>query len=186
VKVISGNLKGRNIKGFDIDGTRPTMDRVKESVFGMIQNYVYDSIVLDLFSGSGNYGIEAISNGAKKVYFNDNNKKCIKIIEENLINFNVLNKSFLTNFDYQKALNYYKENNISFDLIFLDPPYKFDVIEDIIVFIEKNNLLNSNGLIICELTDFVLKDKYNSVSLIKERKYGEKKIMIYRKNSIEV
>ena len=83
-KVISGSLKGRVIKGYDISGTRPTMDRVKESLFAMIQNYLKDSIVLDLFSGSGNLGIEALSNDAKIVYFNDYNKICTKTIEENL------------------------------------------------------------------------------------------------------
>ena len=90
MRVISGKLKGRNILGFNILGTRPTMDRVKESIFGMIQSYINDSVVLDLFSGSGNYGIEAISNGAKLAYFNDHNIKCVNVIKENLSNMNVL------------------------------------------------------------------------------------------------
>ena len=68
MRVISGFLKGRNIVGYDIDGTRPTMDRVKMSLFGSIQNYIPNSVVLDLFAGSGNLGIEAISNGAKYCY----------------------------------------------------------------------------------------------------------------------
>ena len=78
MKIISGTLKGRNIKGYNLEGTRPTMDRVKESLFAIIQNKIKDSIVLDLFSGSGNLGIEAISNGAKLCYFNDMNRECIK------------------------------------------------------------------------------------------------------------
>ena len=73
MRVISGLYKGRIIDGFDIDGTRPTQDRVKESLFGSIQDYLEDSVVLDLFSGSGNLGIEALSNGAKECYFVDNN-----------------------------------------------------------------------------------------------------------------
>ena len=81
MKVISGTLKGRNIKGYNIDGTRPTMDRVKESLFGMIQDNIKESTVLDLFSGSGNLGIEAISNGAKFCYFIDNNKEAIQTIK---------------------------------------------------------------------------------------------------------
>ena len=71
MKVISGFLRGREIKGYTIDGTRPTMDRVKESMFAIIQDYIKDSVCLDLFAGTGNLGIEAISNGAKKVYFNE-------------------------------------------------------------------------------------------------------------------
>ena len=73
MRVISGVLKGRKIEGYDIEGTRPTMDRVKESVFGSIQDYIKDYIVLDLFAGSGNLGIEAISNGSEYCYFIDNN-----------------------------------------------------------------------------------------------------------------
>ena len=77
MKVISGIYKGRNIEGFYVDGTRPTMDRVKESLFSTIQNYIKDSVVLDLFAGSGNLGIEALSEGAKEAYLVDYNKKAI-------------------------------------------------------------------------------------------------------------
>ena len=179
MKVISGSLKGRNIKGYDINGTRPTMDRVKESIFGMIQNYVKDSIVLDLFAGSGNYGIEAISNGSQMVYFNDYNKKCINIIRENLINFNVLDKGYLTIYDYHEALNFYKNKNVQFDLVFLDPPYKEKITCTIMDFLVKNKMLKNNSLIICEVNkrDAYLNDK---LILFKERKYGEKSVLVYK------
>ena len=78
MKVISGIFRGRNLDGFNIEGTRPTMDRVKESLFAIIQGYIKDSIVLDLFSGSGNLGIEALSEGAKYAYLVDKNIKCVK------------------------------------------------------------------------------------------------------------
>ena len=84
MKIISGKYKGRILKGYMVDGTRPTMDRVKESVFAMIQDYIKDSIFLDLYSGSGNIGIEAISNGSKKAYLVDNNMVAIKTIKENI------------------------------------------------------------------------------------------------------
>ena len=90
MKVISGILKGRNIKGYDIEGTRPTMDRVKESLFAMIQDDIRDSVVLDLFAGSGSLGIEAISNGAEYSYFVDNNIEVIKVTEENRKNIHKL------------------------------------------------------------------------------------------------
>ena len=86
LKVISGSLKGRNILGYNIQGTRPTMDRVKESVFAMIQDNIQNSNCLDLFAGSGNLGIEAISNGCKYTYFVDNNKECYLTILKNLNN----------------------------------------------------------------------------------------------------
>ena len=178
-KVISGVLKGRNIKGFDILGTRPTMDRVKESVFAIIQNKIDDSVVLDLFSGSGNLGIEAISNGAKYVYFNDLNKKCINVIKENLNNFNVLDKGNITNKDYLDALNYYHNHNIKFDIVFLDPPYKERIINDILEVLQKNKLLNEKALVICELTNYEIYQSDN-MTLIKDRSYGDKKVLIYQ------
>ena len=179
MRVISGKLKGRNIEGYNIVGTRPTMDRVKESIFGMIQVYVNDSVVLDLFSGTGNYGIECISNGSKIVYFNDYNKKCIDTINRNLTNMNVVNQGVLTTMDYKDALKYYKKNNIKFDLVFLDPPYKEHIINEIMDYLLENDLLNNNSLVICE---FINKEEYISdkVKLYKERKYGEKYVFIYK------
>ena len=83
MRVISGKYKGKMLEGFNINGTRPTMDRVKESLFGSIQSYIKDSTVLDLFAGSGSLGIEAISNGCSTCYFVDNNNKLIDIIRKN-------------------------------------------------------------------------------------------------------
>ena len=84
--IISGKYRGKKLKGFEVDGTRPTMDRVKESLFGMIQSYVGDSRVLDLFAGSGALGLEAISNGAREAYLVDNNIEAIKVIRDNIKN----------------------------------------------------------------------------------------------------
>ena len=179
MKVITGLLKGRNILGYNIDGTRPTMDRVKESIFSIINNYIKDSIVLDLFSGSGNYGIECISEGSKLVYFNDYNKECIKVINKNIDNFNIKDKSIILNMDYLKCLKYLKENNIKFDLIFLDPPYKEHIIESIIIYLIENKLLNTNALIISEIEGDKLKEEYNNLVLKKYKKYGKKEVYIY-------
>ena len=84
MKIISGIYKGRNIEGYNIDGTRPTMERVKESLFATIQNYIPESVVLDLFSGSGNLAIEALSQGAKEAYAVDNNPIAYKYIKQNI------------------------------------------------------------------------------------------------------
>ena len=179
MKVISGFLKGRNIEGFNIDGTRPTMDRVKESVFAMIQNYVNDSIVLDLFSGSGNLGIEAISNGSQSVYFNDINKQSIKIINSNISDLKINDKCVVLNYDYKDALEYLKSINIKFDIIFLDPPYKDEVLNYAIDIILKYNLIRNSGIIVCEVSEDYLID-FKSLKRIKEKKYGNKKIIILK------
>jgi 16S rRNA (guanine966-N2)-methyltransferase len=181
MKVISGFLKGRNILGYNIDGTRPTMDRVKESIFGSIQNYIPNSVVLDLFAGSGNLGIEAISNGAKKCYFVDNNRIAINTIRDNINTFNIKDKCNIMLNDYNKALDYYKDNNICFDIIFIDPPYKYEIIEELIYKIKKYNILNDNGLLILEFQNDNLLDIYDDYILIKKKKYGDKFVYIFKK-----
>lgn len=181
MKVLSGIYKGRNILGFDINGTRPTMDRVKESLFAMIQDYIKDKVVLDLFSGSGNLGIEAVSEGAKYAYLVDHNKKAYDTINKNINTLGINNASAI-NKDYQKALKYFHENNIKFDVIFLDPPYKTNYIEESIKQISLYNLLNQNGIIICENDNsdrIVYNEDYTE---IKQRKYGDKIVVILKKS----
>ena len=179
MKIISGIYKGRKLDGFDIDGTRPTMDRVKESLFAMIQNNIKDSVVLDLFSGSGNLGIEALSNGAKYAYLVDCNYKAVNTIKNNIKTIGIDNCAVLKS-DYREALLYFKNNNIKFDIIFLDPPYKTDYIEKSVKLIEEYNLLNQDGIIICEndsIDRIVYSDKYNCV---KNKKYGDKWVVILK------
>lgn len=184
MKIISGTLKGRTIDGFNIEGTRPTMDRVKESLFGMIQTYIKDSVCLDLFAGSGNLGFESISNGCKLCYFNDKNSKCINIINKNIKNFKIEDNCKVLNLDYHKCLNYLKENNIKLDIIFLDPPYKNECLNEIIEIIIKEDLINDNGIIVCEVDSNYLKEDYEKLEIIKNRKYGDKFIIIYEKTSL--
>ena len=178
MKVISGLLKGRNIEGFDIEGTRPTMDRVKESIFSTIQFDIRDSIVLDLFAGSGNLGIEAISNGASKCYFVDNNKEAIKTINKNINTFNIQEYSVVVKDDYLGALNTLKGNK--FDIVFLDPPYKDDYIDKAINYLLNNNMLNDEALIICEY-DRDINHEYDLLEEKKTKKYGDKFVTIFKK-----
>ena len=179
MKIISGKYKGRKIEGFDLDGTRPTMDRVKESLFAMIQDYLDDSIVLDLFSGSGNLGIEALSQGARYAYLVDVNPKAAKTIRKNIENIGI-NNCEIINMDYLKTIKYLNKKNIKVDLIFLDPPYKTDFIEKSIKLIENLDILSKNGLIICEsdtLNRIVFPENYK---IIKDKKYGDKWVVILK------
>ena len=175
MRVISGKYKGMVLKEYDVVGTRPTMDRVKESLFGIIQNKVPNSICLDLFAGSGSLGLEAISNGAKKVYFVDKNKIVINNMKNN---FTKIDDDYeLYNLDYKEALNRFKSQNIKFDIVFLDPPYDFLLINDSIKLLKEYNLLNKDSYIVCEYT----KENINSdLEIYKEKKYGDKYIRIYK------
>ena len=180
MKIISGKYKGRIIEGFDIEGTRPTMDRVKESLFATIQNYIDDSIVLDLFAGSGNLGFEALSEGASEAYLVDSNYKAIKTIEKNISTIKIEN-AHSVNMDFKKALQYFNETNKKFDLIFLDPPYKTNYIEESIIKINEYNLLKDDGIIICEsdsLDKIIYPKEYKAV---KDKKYGDKFVVLLKK-----
>lgn len=171
MRIISGKYKGKKLIGYDITGTRPTMNRVKESLFGIIQNYVKDSICLDLFAGSGSLGLEALSNGAKKCYFVDNNINIIKVLKQNSVDGSIIIKD-----DYLNALSNFKGKK--FDIIFLDPPYKLNLINICLNKINEYDLLNKNGLVVCEYEN----EEINSnLEIIKEKRYGNKNITIYKK-----
>ena len=174
MRVISGKYKGMILKEYDVVGTRPTMDRVKESLFGMIQNKIKNSICLDLFAGSGSLGLEALSNGANKVYFVDKNKIVINNMKKN---FEKIDNYYLYNLDYIEALKKFKEQNIKFDIIFLDPPYDLLLITKSIELLIKNDLLNKEAYIICEYTK---EDIKCDLEILKEKKYGDKFIRIYK------
>lgn len=174
MRIISGKYKGKKLNGFNTPGTRPTMDRVKESLFGMIQNYIPGSTVLDLFAGSGALGLEAISNGAQECYLIDNNAIAIKAIKENSQNFD--EKLNIIQIDYKKFL---KTTDKKFDIIFLDPPYRENQLDKSLRIIEERNLLNENGIVICE---YEVGQPHTNLELIKEKTYGSKKIKIYKNN----
>jgi 16S rRNA (guanine(966)-N(2))-methyltransferase RsmD len=181
MRVISGFLKGRIIKGDKIKGTRPTMDKVKQSLFAMIQDYVKDAVCLDLFAGSGSLGIEAISNGSTMTYFVDKNRIAYETVKDNIKTFKIENFAKIMLDDYKKALLYFKKNNIKFNLIFLDPPYKENMIRDVLTYIDENDLLYDNGQVVCEFSGEVLEDAYGYLKLIKDRTYGDKEVKIYAK-----
>ena len=172
MRVISGKYKRMELKGFNIDGIRPTMDKVKEAIFGMIQGYVDDSICLDLFAGTGSLGIEALSNGAKYVYFNDEMKDAINVIKSNIEKTSDKNSTIIHS-DYTSSIKKFSENSIKFDIIFLDPPYGKIKIKTVIDKIIKFDILNDDGIIVCEYEDETLDEEYDYLKLIKYRKYGK-------------
>lgn len=181
MRVISGYLKGRKLDGYMVETTRPTMDRVKESMFASIQNYIDDAVVLDLFCGSGSLGIEALSMGATKCYFVDNNKNIIKCLKKNIDNLNINNKSIIVEKDYKDSLLYFKNNNIKFDVILVDAPYKMEVMNEVANIINDYDLLTNNGVLVLEYSFDNIKEIYGKLSLIKTKKYSDKFVSIYRK-----
>lgn len=181
MRVISGYLKGRKLEGYMVETTRPTMDRVKESMFASIQNDLDDAVVLDLFCGTGSLGIEAISMGANKSYFVDNNKNIIKYLNKNINDLSISDKCIVIEKDYKVALSYFKNNNIRFNIILVDAPYNMEVMEEVINLVNKYDLLLDSGLLVLEYSFDKLEEKYNNLELIKHKKYSDKFVSIYRK-----
>ena len=147
------------------------------NAIGTIQNYIKDSVVLDLYAGSGNLGIEAISNGASICYFIDYNKKCIDIIQRNLRNFKVEDKGVVL---YQDSLKFLKNTKEKFDIIFIDPPYQYPLMNKVFHKIDEYQVLNNNGLLVIEYQIDSIKDIPSYFILIKNKRYGNKYVSIYQ------
>lgn len=173
MRVIAGKAKRINLvtpEGLD---TRPTTDRIKETLFNMINQDLYDCNFLDLFSGSGGIGIEALSRGAKLCYFVENNNNAIKCIKENLSKTHFEQQGHILTQDVFNALTKLNSNNEVFDIIFMDPPYNKDLEKEVLNVLASSNLIDENTLIIVEAsleTDF---SYLNSMGLeiLKTKKY---------------
>ena len=150
MRVISGSARGLKLKSPKGLNTRPTADRIKESLFNIISPYLDNISFLDLFSGSGAIGIEALSRGAKYATFVDIDKQSISIINQNIASARFIERSTVHNIDCIDAINMISLQNLKFDIIFLDPPYSKRFLEPTINKIEEKQILKNDGFIICE------------------------------------
>lgn len=175
MRIISGQFRGRKLKTLEGMNTRPTADRVKESLFNILNTKVYDAKVLDLFAGSGSLGLEALSRGAVSCVFVDSSKEAINIIKENVSLCRAENSSKIINKDY---LNVIKSTNEVFDIIFVDPPYSKGI--EIIVLENAKNILSEEGIVIIETdqTD-IPPEEINGLIKYDARKYGRTIISFY-------
>ena len=176
MRIISGTARGRKIKEPTGDSIRPTSGKVKESVFNIVQFDIEGRRVLDLFAGTGQYGIEALSRGARSAVFVDSAAESIKLVKENL---KICGFSELATVRASDALRYL-ENDEKFDLIFIDPPYDTPLAAKAIGKIVLFDKLNINGIIISELKAGVpVPEVVQPYILQKEYKYGGVKIIRY-------
>lgn len=150
MRIVGGKYRHRLITQPKTDLTRPTTDRVREALMSIINFSLRDATILDLFSGSGAFGIECLSRGAKKAYFNDVSKEAYNTIRKNLKDLNVDEEYEVFNFDYQTALNRLLDRNEKIDILFLDPPYKERNFYTNSIDFAIENLLNDNGIVIVE------------------------------------
>ena len=177
IRVNAGKYKGRKIEEPNPLTTRPSKDIVKVGLFNIIRNEVLNCTFLDLFAGSGQIGIEALSRSAKKVYFIEKDRNAFKILKNNLSyvpskDYEVINTDFKLFLD--NSLNLLK-----FDIIFVDPPYKMEINDEFISNLI-SNYLNDSGILIFEREE-KFNDELNDKYSFKEYKYGRSKLYIYRK-----
>ena len=150
MRVIAGKFKSRQLKSVDSKLTRPTTDKNKENLFNMIGPYFDGGICLDLFGGSGGLGIEAISRGMDELYTVDKQYKAFYVIRENFRSLGIEDIAHVYKMDYQKALYQFKEMALKFDMVLLDPPYGLKINEGILEFLNKNEMLNDDCIIVVE------------------------------------
>lgn len=174
MRVISGTAKGTVLYSLEGDATRPTLDRVKEALFNILQMDLQETEVLDLFSGSGALGIECLSRGAKKAVFCDKSRHAMEIIKKNLEKTHLTKNAITIQEDYQKALDLL-QNEYQFDFIFLDPPYTKDCVKVATDKIIAQGLLKEDGTIIIETDEQerILKEIKDTDVIVRDlRKYG--------------
>ncbi|OPJ56920.1 16S rRNA (guanine(966)-N(2))-methyltransferase RsmD [Alkalithermobacter paradoxus] len=180
MRVISGSVKGHRLKTPKSTDIRPTSDRVKESIFNIINNKVLDSFVLDLFCGTGSLGIECLSRGANMCTFVDNGKESINLLRENLKNTKFTDKSEVIFADAIGGINKLSVKRDRFDIIFMDPPYLKNLIVPALEEISKRELLEEDGIILVEhdIKD-ILPEKVENLVRYREKKYGNTNISFY-------
>lgn len=174
MRVIAGDHKGRQLKAVPGKTTRPTTDKVKESVFQVIGPFFPGGAVLDLFAGSGSLGIEALSRGMDRAIFVDKHPKAIHTIHENLRTLNITKQSEVFRADAFRAVQATAKRELSFSLILLDPPYKQGGYEKLLQAIIELKLLRPGGMIYCEHNpqEVLPKTVGSSLAVFKREDYG--------------
>lgn len=172
MRIIAGTARSLPLRTIDGIDTRPTTDRIKETLFNMLQNEVPGSYFLDLFAGSGQIGLEAVSRGAKFAVFVENNKKAAACIEENIRFTKFTKETKLIQSDVLTALRSL-EGKYQFDVIFMDPPYGQEYEKNVLDYLKQSSLIHEDTLIIVEASlettfDYLAEMGYN---LVKHKRY---------------
>jgi len=180
MRIITGDFKGKKIEmpvGYDI---RPTTEKVKEALFSIISSHVYDSVCCDLFSGTGNLGLEALSRGAEKCYFCDSSMDSINLIKRNIENCKAEEWSEILPGDFEKTLTRLYERGEKIDVFFVDPPYKKGLYERCFELIREYELLNEDGIILAEHeTKDAFPEEIMGFRKVKDRTYGRICLSLY-------
>ena len=183
MRIITGSARGIKLETLEGLDTRPTAERVKESVFSMLQFELENRKVLDLFAGSGQMGLEALSRGASVCTFVEKNLEAMEIVKRNAKKTKLIDRSKILNVDYNEYLRGCRSRE-KFDIVILDPPYSQKIIPQILETLVKFDLLNANAKVVCESEDDI---EYTCEGLqtVKHNKYGRVYITVLAKEGEE-
>lgn len=177
MRIIAGKLKGRRLFTPKDNRVRPTTDKVKEALFSAIAPYMDEAVVVDLFAGTGNLGLEAISRGAKYCYFADKSRESLDLIRQNISYCKIEDQCRILQGDFERILDKLSEK---IDVFFLDPPYGEGFVQKSLELISEKELLSEDGIIVAE---HGIKEKIEGQALgfykLKEKKYGSIGITIF-------
>ncbi len=180
MRVISGSVRGRNLKAVPGMNTRPTTDKVKEAIFSMIGPYFDGGLVLDLFAGAGGLGIEAISRGIARGIFIDIERASVDIIKQNLQSTGLIEQSEVYRNSAEQALKVLQRRELKFDLVFLDPPYRMKKMDELLMIIEERHLLALGAKLVLEHdTRTRYAEQIGGFACIRKAEYGETTVSIY-------
>ena len=180
MRIIAGKAKGRKLIPPATLETRPTLDRVKEAMFSMIQGYIPNAIAVDVFAGTGSLGLEAASRGAKEVYLIDKSSTTFPLLKENVENLKFGDFCHPLNMDSYDALRLLAKKGKKFDLIFIDPPYCKEMIPEAIKLIKENDMLVEDGIIVTKIDSVEeIYEGYEDIKLSRSKKYGNTTVCFY-------
>lgn len=180
LRVIAGSAKGHKLKTLEGRLTRPTSDRIKESLFNILSGVIEGACFLDLYAGTGSIGIEALSRGAKSATFVDENPQCIKIIRDNLEHTKLTEKANVLKSSVTAALRLIATQGNMFDIIFIDPPYGKGIPDVVVAEIDKLELLKTEGIVIVEKADRDNITQQQGGLFVKDtRSYGDTQLVFF-------
>ncbi len=184
MRIISGKYKGHSLVSFQADHIRPTTDRVKESLFNMIQGYVEEAKVLDLFSGTGNLGLEALSRGAQQVVFVEKNRKSIEILKKNLQKLKITEGFQIITTDVIDYLQSYKGE--PFDVILADPPFTEEMAHEVMEAADQSEVFGEHSVMTIESArrEKILED-YPHLTRYNHREFGDKILSFFKKKDLK-
>ena len=179
MRIIAGELKGRKLSVPRDESVRPTAEKVREAVFSMLQMYLPDAVVVDLFAGTGSLGLEALSRGARRAYFVDRDRQSIALVKDNVMSCRMEERSVILCADYASALDRIHDKA---DIVFLDPPYRAGLMEDCLSRLAVSDLLPEGGIVVAEHgREEILPEDVSCLHRIRDRKYGKIRVSIYEK-----